>query len=135
MRDAKTSILTLDTKQDAQRALALARRYHSHCFLGRGNGRPNRSEYVIEYWEKPTDAVTVIPDERCEPFDPAKLQLVDRKERGFELADGSRRILLADTKGDAQKAWEIAQRQRALCAIGVGNRRPNQRDYIVQYWR
>jgi hypothetical protein len=55
--------------------------------------------------------------------------------QGFVLADARQRLLLADTKEDARRAWEIAQRHGAQCFIGRGNRRPNQRDYIVQYWR
>jgi hypothetical protein len=44
-------------------------------------------------------------------------------------------VLLADTKDDAQKAWEVAQAHSRQCFIGRGNRRANQRDYIVQYWK
>ena len=132
--DGKAPLLTLDTKDDAQRALALAQRWQSHCFLGRTNARPNRSEYVIEYWDAPTGAPTTIKNEKCESYDRAGLKIVDRKERGFELADGGRRLLLADGKRDAQKAWEIAQHRASICYIGRDNRRPNQRDYVVQYW-
>ena len=133
--DGHTPLLTLDTKSDAQRGLALVQRYRRHCFLGRSNTHPNRSDYVIEYWEQPTHAPTVIQPERCTPYDRRALKLVDRHERGFDLVAGGTRLLIAASREDAQHAWEIAQQSSALCDIGGENRRPNQRDYVVQYWR
>jgi serine/threonine protein kinase len=133
--DGSTSLLTLDNESDARKALALAARHKSHCFLGRGNTRPNRSDYVIEYWEKPTGAPTVIDVEDCVRYDRRGLRIVEAGANGFFLTDGRSRLLAADTRKDAQKAWEIAQANQMLCFIGRGNRRVNQRDYIVQYWQ
>ena len=80
--DGHTPLLTLDTKSDAQRGLALVQRYRRHCFLGRSNTHPNRSDYVIEYWEQPTHAPTVIQPERCTPYDRRALKLVDAMSAG-----------------------------------------------------
>jgi serine/threonine protein kinase len=135
LTDGSNNLLTLDNESDAQRALALARRFKSHCFLGRGNTRPNRSDYIIEYWEAPTRAPTVIDAEDCVRYDPASLRIVESGAQGFVLTDGRSRLLAADTQKDAQKAWDIAQKHASLCFIGRGNRRLNQRDYIVQYWK
>jgi len=133
--DGSSNLLTLDNESDARKALALAARHKSHCFLGRANTRPNRSDYVIEYWEKPTGAPTVIDAEDCVRYDKAGLRIVEAGANGFFLTDGRTRLLAADTRQDAQKAWEIAQGHQTLCFIGRGNRRVNQRDYIVQYWK
>jgi hypothetical protein len=135
LTDGSTNLLTLDNESDAQRALALARRHKSHCFLGRGNTRPNRSDYIIEYWEAPTGAPTVIDAEDCVRYDPAALRIAESGAQGFVLTDGRSRLLAADTQKDAQKAWDIAQKHSMLCFIGRGNARVNQRDYIVQYWK
>jgi hypothetical protein len=135
LTDGASNLLTLDNESDARKALALAGRYKSHCFLGRGNSRPNRSDYVIEYWEAPTSAPTVIDAEDCVRYDRAALRIVEQGAQGFVLTDQRSRLLAADTQKDAQKAWDIAQKHTMLCFIGRGNRRVNQRDYIVQYWK
>ena len=133
--DGSTDLLALDTETDARRALALAKRYKAHCFLGRNNTRPNKSEFVIEYWEEPSGVATTIDAEDCVALDKPALRIADQGPQGWVLADSRRVLLLADSRADAQKAWEIAQRHSALCFIGRGNTRPNQRDYLVQYWR
>ena len=135
LSDGSATLATLDNESDARKALALARRYKSHCFLGRLNTRPNRSDYVVEHWKGPSGATSVIDAEDCVPYDRASLRVAEVGAQGFVLADARQRLLLADTKEDARRAWEIAQRHDAQCFIGRGNRRPNQRDYIVQYWR
>jgi hypothetical protein len=135
LADGSNNLLTLDNESDAQQALALARRFKSHCFLGRGNTRPNRSDYIIEYWEAPTRAPTVIDAEDCVRYDAGALRIAESGAQGFVLTDGRSRLLAADTQKDAQKAWDIAQKHSMLCFIGRGNRRLNQRDYIVQYWK
>jgi hypothetical protein len=135
LTDGAANLLTLDNESDARKALALAGRYKSHCFLGRANSRPNRSDYVIEYWEAPTSAPTVIDAEDCVRYDRAALRIVEQGAQGFVLTDQRSRLLAADTQKDAQKAWDIAQKHAMLCFIGRGNRRVNQRDYIVQYWK
>ena len=135
LTDGSSNLLTLDNESDARQALALARRYKSHCFLGRGNTRPNRSDYIIEYWEAPTRAPTVIDAEDCVRYDAGALRIAESGAQGFVLTDGRSRLLAADSRKDAQKAWDIAQKHSMLCFIGRGNRRLNQRDYIVQYWK
>ena len=41
----------LDNEQDAEAALALARRHKALCFIGRGNRRPKRRDYIVNYWK------------------------------------------------------------------------------------
>jgi hypothetical protein len=125
----------LDNETDARRALALAKRHKAHCFLGRENARPNRNDYVIEYWEGASGVPTRIDVEDCVPLDRPSLRIADLGAAGWVLADSRARLLLADSRDDARRAWEIAQRSSALCFIGRGNGRTNQRDYLVQYWR
>jgi len=66
---------------------------------------------------------------------PNRTVALENGTQGFSLADPPRRLLLADTKADAEKIWEHAQQHSQMCFIGQGNRRPNQRDYIAQYWK
>jgi hypothetical protein len=133
--DGSTDLLVLDNETDARRALALAKRHKAHCFLGRQNTRPNKSDFVIEYWEGASGVATTIDAEDCLALDRPALRIADQGPQGWALADSRRALLFADNRADAQRAWEIAQRHSALCFIGRGNNRPNQRDYLVQYWR
>ena len=51
LTDGVSRMLLLDSQQDAQNALILAKRYTKQCFIGRGNTRSNRKDYIVEYWE------------------------------------------------------------------------------------
>ena len=133
--DPTNPVLTLDTENDARRALSLARAYKKHCYLGRSSRRPNKNIYTIEYWLEPTGAAAVIDSEQCFTYNPSALRVVENGNMGFSLADPPRRLLLADSKADAEKIWEYAQKRSQMCFIGQGNRRNNQRDYIAQYWK
>jgi hypothetical protein len=135
LTDGTNTLLTLDDELDSQQAMQLARGYKSHCYLGRTNRRPNRSNFVIEYWINSTGAPIVIANEDCERYTPSQLRVVENAQQGFRLMDGRRVVLDADSREDAQKIWEVAQQHTAQCFIGRGNNRPNKRDYVVQYWR
>jgi hypothetical protein len=133
--DGSKDVTTLDNQTDAQRAYALARAYKRHCYLGRANTRPDRSEYVIEYWDNPTGLPLTIDVEDCRRYQPTALRIVEVSGKGWALTDGKQTLTMADTQGDAKHAWDIARANGQLCFIGQGNRRPNHRDYVVQYWK
>lgn len=133
--DPANPVLTLDTESDARRGLSLARAYKKHCYLGRTSRRPNKNLYLIEYWLEPTGAAAVVDGEQCFPYNRSALRVIENGAQGFSLADPPRRLLLADTKADAEKIWEHAQQHSQMCYIGQGNRRANQRDYVAQYWK
>jgi hypothetical protein len=133
--DPTNPVLTLDNETDARRGLSLARAYKKHCYLGRTSKRPNKNLYLIEYWLEPTGAAAVIDGEQCFAYNRSALRVIENGTQGFSLADPPKRLLLADTKADAEKIWEHAQQHSQMCFIGQGNRRANQRDYIAQYWK
>lgn len=49
--DGSHSLNALANEADAKRALTLAERHVRHCFIGRGNQRLDRLDYIVEYWE------------------------------------------------------------------------------------
>lgn len=51
LTDGRSSMLILDNETDANAALALAKKYKQHCFIGRGNKRPDRVSYIVDYWK------------------------------------------------------------------------------------
>ena len=42
---------TLDNKDDAEAALAVAKRFHAICYIGRNNKRPDHRQFVMTYWK------------------------------------------------------------------------------------
>lgn len=44
-------LMLLDTADDANTMLSMAQRYSNQCFIGRGNTRANRSNYILQYWK------------------------------------------------------------------------------------
>jgi len=133
--DGQTTLATLDREEEADQVMALARRYKGRCFIGRGNTRTNHNEYVTDYWIAPTNVPSTIRKEDCREYDRASLVIKPIGAAGFSLDDRNGRLLLADTKNDAQKAYDVAKDHLAFCVIARRNGRPNQRDYMVQYWR
>lgn len=127
-------MLILDNQADATAALAVARRSTSSCFIGRGNTRPNRADYIVDYWKGKSGQATTIPAPDCIPYNKAGLKILDEGATGWLLTDGSSRMLILDNQQDAKNALTLAQANSKQCFIGRSNARPNRRDYIVQYW-
>ncbi len=134
LTDGTSRMLVLDNESDAQRALTLARSQTAHCFIGRNNGRPNRLNYIVEYW-KGGAGVPSLPGEDCLPYNRTALRLVDEGPAGWLLTDGGSRMLTLDNRADAERALALARAASAQCFIGRNNTRANRRSYIVGYWR
>ena len=133
--DGSKDIATLDNQTDAGRALGLARAYKRHCYLGRANTRPDRSDYIIEYWDGASGVAPVIDVEDCQGYDRQNLRIQEVTGQGWMLTDGKRRLTMVDTQADGKRAWDLALGNNQFCFIGRGNRRANHRDYVVQYWK
>ncbi len=134
LTDGVSSMLILNNQADAQDALALARRYTAHCFIGRGNTRPNRRDYIVEYWKGTTGVATTLSRRDCIPYNRANLQIIDKGSIGWQLTDGVSSMLILDNQQDAQNALILARRYTNQCFIGRDNTRPDRSNYIVDYW-
>jgi hypothetical protein len=136
LTDGVSRMLMLNDQADAERALALARRHTAHCFIGRGNPRPNRSEYVRDYWMGTSGISTVIDGEDCVAYNPATVNVFDRGDIGWRMEDGSHWLLLYHDQADANRGLLVAKANTGrLCFIGRGNSRPDRAAYITEYWR
>ncbi len=135
LTDGRSRMLILDNEADAKRALALAKRHTSHCFIGRDNTRANRRDYVHEYWLGASGEITTITGEDCLSYNPAILRIVDEGANGFLLTDGFSRMAMYDDRADAEEGLRVARLNSKQCFIGRNNTRPNRRDYIVEYWK
>ncbi len=134
LTDGSSRMLILDNKLDANDALALARRHTAHCFIGRDNTRPNRQDYIVEYWKGESGLKTTIVQRDCIPYNPDNLRIVDEGASGWLLTDGRSRMLILDNQRDAQNALTLSKRHTQQCFIGRGNTRPNRPAHIVEYW-
>jgi LysM repeat protein len=134
LTDGRMRMEMLDNKVDAQDALALAQRHTAQCFIGRGNKRPNRMDYIVEYWTGDSRLETKIRQVDCLPYNPHNLRIVDEGARGWLLTDGRMRMEILDNEVDAKSALILAQNHTRQCFIGRGNTRPDRKNYIVQYW-
>jgi hypothetical protein len=135
LTDGSSRMLTLDNRADAERALALARRHTAHCFIGRDNRRPNRRDFIVEYWTGNSGITTTIPGEDCISYNSGSLRIANEGAGGWLLTDGSSRMVMLDNRADAEQALGVASGSSRQCFIGRNNSRPNRKDYIVQYWR
>ncbi|MCA1992616.1 MAG: PT domain-containing protein, partial [Coleofasciculus sp. S288] len=135
LTDDRSRMLILDNEADAKDALSLAKRHAAHCFLGRNNSRPNRKDYIVEYWTGNSGLTTTIVQEDCIPYNSANLQIVDEGTSGWLLTDGRSRMLILDNEADAKDALVLAKRHTAQCFLGRNNSRPDRKSYIVEYWQ
>lgn len=135
LTDGRSRMLVLDSRADAVRALALARKHTAHCFIGRDNRRPNRIDFIMQYWTGDSGIPSTIPREDCISYNPGTLQITDEGAGGWLLTDGSSRMVTLDNRADAEQALSVAGGSSRQCFIGRNNTRPNRRDYIVVYWR
>jgi hypothetical protein len=135
LTDGVSRMLVLDNRSDAVRALALAKRHTAHCFIGRDNRRPDRNDFIMQYWTGDSGIRTTIAGEDCLPYNVADLAILDEGAGGWLLTDGSSRMVMLDNRADAELAISVARRSTRQCFIGRNNSRPNRKEYIVSYWR
>jgi hypothetical protein len=136
LTDGASLMLMLDNRADAGRAVALARRHTAHCFIGRGNPRPDRTAYITHYWTGNSGIPAIIPAEDCVRYDPAHVAVFDRGSLGWRMEDGSHLLRLFDNEADARQGLIVAKAATGrLCFIGRGNSRPDRSEYIVEYWQ
>jgi hypothetical protein len=98
-----------DNLEDAQRGWALTVGHTGHCFIGRGNDRPNREDYIVEYWAGASGIQIPIPDEDCISYDKRGLRIVDEGANGWLLTDGRSRMLMLDNREAAERALDLAR--------------------------
>ena len=132
--DGSHWLFLVDSREDAERLLAIAKRHTKTCFIGRGNGRQDRSRYVAHYFKGDSGIRATIGREDCLAYLPNALQIREEGKRWL-LTDGRSRMLVLDDRDDAEPALHVARQHRSHCFVGRDNKRPNRGDYIVQYWQ
>ncbi len=134
LTDGVSRMLIFASQNDAQNALKLAQQYDKHCFIGRNNTRPNRQDFIVEYWMGGRNAAPALSPEDCIAYNTANLRIV-QEPNDWLLTDGASRMLILASQSDANDALQLAKAFKYQCFIGRDNNRPNRKDFIVQYWK
>lgn len=124
-----------DNQRDAENALAVVRKYSQQCFIGRGNSRPNRKDYIVQYWQTPSGISSNVSESDCLPYLTNNLSIQNEGASGWRLTDGSSRMKILDNESDARAMLALAQRNSQHCFIGRGNARPDRMNYVFEYWQ
>jgi hypothetical protein len=124
-----------DTLTDANNLLAVYQRYNQSCFVGRGNGRPNRLQYIVTYFMSPTGRRTTIAPEDCVAYSASAVQVVSQGATGWAVMSGGTQLALLDTQFEASLVAGVAAQSSNECFIGRGNTRKNPYSYINEYWK
>jgi hypothetical protein len=140
LNSSTSAMLLTDTQADAQKALKLAQLHTKHCFIGRGNQRANRFDYIVTFWTGPGGSIVAIPagaipGEDCIGYDPANLSIENLGTTGWRLDSGPIAMVLADTVDDANNLKALAGNYAQQCFIGRNNSRSDRLRYIVDYWK
>jgi hypothetical protein len=124
------------TEVDADRAAVEVRKWRQLCFIGRGNDRPDRSRYIVHYFNEPSGLPFGLAPATsdCISYDPPNLG-VSEHAGSWWLLDGPAELLPLDNQADAERARLVAGGFTKLCFIGRGNDRPDPDRYILTYWQ
>lgn len=102
-------------------ALALAKRFRKHCFLGRNNTREEKHSYIFDYWLDPSGATPSIPDENCNSYDRNNLTVEDMGSgHGWRVKEHDNVLHLFDKESDARNGKLVIAKYSRICFIGNG---------------
>lgn len=102
--------------------------------VGRNNRRPDRYDFIMQYWTGDAGIPSTIIGEDCISYNAGSLAITNEGPGGWLLSDGSSRMVMLDNRTDAELALGVASSTRQ-CFIGRNNSRPKRKEYIVSYWR
>jgi len=128
-------MLMLDTQADAGKAMILASQHTHQCFVGRNNSRPNRRDYIMQYWRGVSGLPPAsVPGEDCIAYSREAVNVFDRGAIGWRMEAGSAWMQLFDNQADANRGLMTGRAFSRQCFIGRNNSRPDRKAYIVEYW-
>jgi hypothetical protein len=126
---------TFASEAAARRAILLMQRYREECFVGRGNQLPDRSAYIVRYWQALTGLQTTIDGEDCEAYDPAALAIGSLGAAAWAVQADGREVARLASEADAVRVLLVAREHGSRCFIGRGNGRLEPERYVMGYWQ
>ena len=72
--------------------------------------------------------------EDCVAYDPRRLRIEAEGVQWVLFAGAGTRMMVLDSRMDAQAAMTVARRHTAQCFVGRNNQRANRLAYVLEYW-
>ena len=132
--DGAHSMMAFKQESDATAALALAKGFKKHCFIGRGNTRSIPEQYIMDYWLEPANGAPPVPNPDCVAHNPDNLTIHDLGTSGWRIQDGGHYIMLFDTKADAENGVKVMKHYNRTCYIGRSYTGTDRLKYIVNWF-
>jgi hypothetical protein len=123
LTDGSSRMVAFASEDAAQLGLQVARLHTQHCFIGRGNSRPDRQSYIFDYWQGNSGLGGSLPTNDCLGHDRSALYIVDEGANGWLLTDGASRMVMFDNQMDAQRGLDLIRNYDQICYIGRGTGR------------
>jgi hypothetical protein len=103
------------------KALALAKRYSKHCFLGRKNTRAEKVNYSFDYWRNQVSGAAAVPgqEDDCSAYDRTNLTVEDMGNGdGWRVKDHDHVLHLFDNERDARNGKLVLGKYGHMCLLG-----------------
>jgi hypothetical protein len=134
VKSGSTVLLSFKRLIDAQEGLKVVKSYKQHCWIGRGNSRPNPESYILHYWLSPVQGSPAIANPDCFSHTSAGLLIEDLGASGWRLRHNNELIALFDTKADAQDAVLVFKHFNQHCYLGRGYTGSDRQKYIYEWF-
>jgi hypothetical protein len=109
-----------DTEMQAQ-ALAVAKRFRKHCFIGNGNTREEKYSYIFDYWRDSSGMKPTIPnvEDLCSDYNRNNLTVEDMGGGdGWRVKDHDHVLHLFDNGTDARNGKLVLSKYSKECYLG-----------------
>jgi hypothetical protein len=138
INDGGTQVMRLHggpSDNTGDKGLALAKRWKSHCFIGRNNHRDEKYSYIFDYWRNSSGINTTIPDQDqdCSPYNRNNITVDDMGDGAYRVKDHDHVLHGFDTKQDANNGKLVLAKYSQICFIGDSSDYDNQGQELVNY--
>jgi hypothetical protein len=109
-----------DTEMQTQ-ALAVAKRFRKHCFIGNGNTREEKYSYIFDYWHDSSGMKPDIPnvEDLCSNYNHNNLTVEDMGNGdGWRVKDHDNVLHLFDNGTDAKNGKLVLAKYSKECYLG-----------------
>jgi hypothetical protein len=119
------------------KGLALAKRFKSHCFIGRNNHREEKYSYIFDYWRNSSGITTTIPDQEddCSDYNRGNISVDEMGDDAYRVKDHDHVLHGFDTKTDANNGKLVLAKYDQICFIGNSDDNDTQGQELVNYMR
>lgn len=138
INDGNTQVMRLHggpSENVGDKGLALAKRFKSHCFIGRNNQREEKYSYIFDYWRNSSGINTTIPDqeEDCSQYERGNISVDEMGDDAYRVKDHDHVLHGFDTKTDAEKGKVVLAKYNQICFIGNSDDNDTQGQELVNY--